>query len=45
MWSLAFRPSEKLTLIFEKFDDRDRPKSILHYANKKNQMKKFIISE
>ena len=44
-WSLASRPNEMLTLRFEKFEDKDGQKSILYYANKKNQRKKFNISE
>ena len=42
MWSLASRPNEMLTL---RFEDKDGQKSVLYYANKKNQRKKFTISE
>ena len=45
MWSLASRPNEILTLRFEDFEDKDGQKSVLYYANKKNQRKKFTISE
>ena len=45
MWSLASRPNEMLTLRFEDFEDKDGQKSVLYYANKKNQRKKFTISE
>ena len=45
MWSLASRPNEMLTLRFEDFEDKDGQKSVLNYANKKRQRKKFIISE
>ena len=34
-----------LTLRFEDFEDKDGQKSVLYYANKKNQRKKFTISE
>ena len=45
MWSLASRPNKMLTLRFEDFEDKDGQKSVLYYANKKNQRKKFTISE
>ena len=45
MWSFASRPNEMITLRFEDFEDKDGQKSILNYANKKNQRKKFTISE
>ena len=34
-----------LTLRFEDFEDKDEQKSVLYYANKKNQRKKFTISD
>ena len=45
MWSFASRPSEILTLRFEDFEDKDNQKSVFYYANKKNQRKKFTISD
>ena len=45
MWSLASRPNEILTLRFEDFEVKDGQKSVLYYANKKNQRKKFTIFE
>ena len=42
---LASLPNEMLTLRFENFEDKVRQKSVLYYANKKNQRKKFTISE
>ena len=45
MWSLASQSNDMLTLRFEDFEDKDRQKSVLYYANKKNQRKKFTISE
>ena len=45
MWSFASRPYEILTLRFEDFEDKDNQKSVLYYANKKNQRKKFTISD
>ena len=45
MWSLASRPNEMLTLRFEDFEDKDGQKSVLYDAKKKNQRKKFTISE
>ena len=45
MWSLAFQPNEMLTLRFEIFEDKDGQKFVLYYENKKNQRKKFTISE
>ena len=45
MWSFASRPNEVLTLRFEDFEDKDNQKSVFYYANKKNQRKKFIISD
>ena len=46
MWSFASRPSEILTLRFEDFEDfEDNQKSVFYYANKKNQRKKFTISD
>ena len=45
MWSFASRPSEILTLRFEDFEDKDNQKSVFYYANKKNQRKKFKISD
>ena len=44
MWCFASRPSEMLTLRFEDFEDKDDQKSVYYYANKKNQRKKFTIS-
>ena len=35
MWSLASRPNEMVTLIFEDFEDNNNQKSVLYYANKK----------
>ena len=43
--SITSRPNEMLTLILEDFGDKDGEKSVLYYANKKNQRKKFTISE
>ena len=45
MWSFASRPSEILTLRFEDFEDKGNQKSVFYYANKKNQRKKFTISD
>ena len=45
MWSLTSRPNEMLKLRFEDFKDKDGQKFVLYYANKKNQRKKFTISE
>ena len=45
MWSLSSLPNEMFTLRFEDFEDKDGQKSVLYYANKKNQRKKFTISE
>ena len=45
MWSFASRPSEMLTLRFEDFEDKDNQKSVFYYVNKKNQRKKFTISD
>ena len=44
MWCFASRPSEMLTLRFEDFEDKDDQESVYYYANKKNQRKKFMIS-
>ena len=44
IWCFASRPREMLTLIFEDFEDKDDQKSVYYYANKKNQRKKFTIS-
>ena len=41
----ASRPSEILKLRFEDFEDKDNQKSVFYYANKKNQRKKFTISD
>ena len=45
MWSFASRPSEILTLRFEDIEDKANQKSVFYYANKKNQRKKFTISD
>ena len=45
MWSLASRPSEMLTLRFEDFEDINNQKVVYYYANKKNQRKRFTISD
>ena len=45
MWSHSSRPYEMLTLSFEDFEDKDGQNSVLYYTNKKNQRKKFTISE
>ena len=45
MWSFASRPSKILTLRFEDFEDKDNQKSVFYYSNKKNQRKKFTISD
>ena len=45
MWSFASRPYEILTLRFEDFEDKDNQKSVFYYTNKKNQRKKFTISD
>ena len=42
MWFFASRPSEILTL---RFEDKDNKKYVFYYANKKNQRKKFAISD
>ena len=44
MWYFASRPSEMLTLRLGDFKDKDDQKSVYYYANKKNQRKKFTIS-
>ena len=45
MWPLTSWPNEMFTLRFEDFEDKDGQKSVLYYANKKNQRKEFTISE
>ena len=45
MWSLASRPNEMLTLRFEDFEDKNGQKTVLFYSSKKNQKKRFTISE
>ena len=35
-WSLASRLNDILVLRFEDFEDKDRQKYVLYYANKKN---------
>ena len=45
MWPLASRPNEMLTLRFEDFEDKNGQKTVLYYASKKNQKKRFTISE
>ena len=44
MRCFASRLSVLLTLRFEDFEDKDDIKSVYYYANKKNQRKKFTIS-
>ena len=44
MWSLASRPNEMVTLRFEDFEDNNQ-KSVLYYANKKNQRKRITIGD
>ena len=44
MWSLASRPNEMVTLRFEDFEDNNQ-KSLLYYANKKNQRKRITIAD
>ena len=44
MWSLASRPNEIVTLRFEDFEDNNQ-KSVLYYANKKNQRKRITIAD
>ena len=44
MWSLASRPFEMVTLRLEDFEDNNQ-KSVLYYANKKNQSKRIIIAD
>ena len=45
MWSLASRPNEMVTLRFEDFEDNNNQKSVLYYANKKNQRKRITIAD
>ena len=45
MWSLASRPNEMVTLRFEDFLDNNNQKSLLYYANKKNQRKRVTITD
>ena len=44
MWSLASRRNEMVTLRFENFEDNNQ-KSVLYYANKKNQRKRITITD
>ena len=44
MWSLASRPNEMVTLRFKDFEDNNQ-KSVLYYANRKNQRKRIIIDD
>ena len=44
MWSLASMPNEMVTLRFEDFEDNNK-KSVLYYANKKNQRKRITIAD
>ena len=44
MWCFASQPNEMLTLRFEIFEDKDCQKSAYYYINKKNQRRKFTIS-
>ena len=47
MWSLASRPNEMVALRFEVFEDFEdnNKKSVLYYANKKNQRKWITIPD
>ena len=45
MWSLASRPSEMLTLRFEDFEDINNQKFVYYYVIKKNQRKRFTMSD
>ena len=44
MWCFASKTNEILTLRFEDFEVKDDQKSVYNYTNKKNQRRKFIIS-
>ena len=44
MWSLASRSNEMVALRFENFEDNNQ-KSVLYYANKKNQRKRVTIAD
>ena len=44
MCSFASRPNEMVTLRFEDFEDSNQ-KSVLYYANKKNQRKRITITD
>ena len=44
MWCFVSRSSEMLTLKFEDFEDKEDQKSVYYYENKKNQRRKFTIS-
>ena len=45
MWSIASRPNEMVTSRFEDFEDNNNQKSVLYYANKKNQRKRITIAD
>ena len=44
MWSLASKPNEMVTLRFQDFEDNNQ-KSLLYYANNKNQRKRITIAD
>ena len=45
MWSLSSKTNEMVKLRFKDFEDNNSQKSVLYYANKKNQRKRITIAD
>ena len=42
---MVSRPNEMVTFFCEDFDNNNNQKSVLYYANRKNQRKRIIIAD